>query len=82
MNVSIFHLFVNVATPKPLLLRQHYYTCATSISSCGKNAVCVYVCVYLQYGHLVPQLALLLGGKTKLVDDFDSYVSPCFPVFA
>lgn len=41
-----------------------------------------FVRVYLQYGHLIPQLALLLGGKAKLVYDFDSYVPPCLPVLS
>lgn len=40
------------------------------------------VCVYLQYGHLIPQLALLLGGKAKLVYDFDCYVPSRLPVLS
>lgn len=40
------------------------------------------VCIYLQYGHFVPQLALLLGGEAKLVDDFDSYVPARHPVLS
>lgn len=52
------------------------YVQMISIYSCIKT----YVCIYLQYGHLIPQLTLLLGGKAKLVNDFDSYIPPCFPV--
>ena len=37
---------------------------------------------YLQDGHLVPQLALLLGGEPHLIDDLDGHVSARLPVFA
>lgn len=36
---------------------------------------------YLQNGHLVPQLALLLGGEPHFVDDFDRHVSAALSVF-
>jgi len=36
---------------------------------------------YLQDGHLVPQLALLLGGEPHLIDDLDGHVSTALPVF-
>lgn len=42
----------------------------------------MYMCVYLQYGHFIPQLALLLGGKAKLVNNFNSYVPACLPVLS
>lgn len=44
--------------------------------------MCVCVCVYLQYGHLVPQLTLLLGGEAQLVDDLDGHVPPRLPVLS
>lgn len=44
--------------------------------------VCVCVCVYLQDGHLVPQLTLLLGGEAQLVDDFDGHVPASLPVLS
>ena len=37
---------------------------------------------YLQDGHLVPQLALLLGGEPHLIDDLDGYVAARLPVLA
>ena len=36
---------------------------------------------YLEDGHLVPQLALLLGGKPHFVNDFDRHVSAGLSVF-
>lgn len=37
---------------------------------------------YLQYGHLVSQLALLLGWKSHLVNDLDGNISATLSVFA
>ena len=36
---------------------------------------------YLEDGHLIPQLTLLLGGEPHLVNDFDRHVSPRLSVF-
>lgn len=37
--------------------------------------------LYLQDGHLVPQLALLLGREPHLIDDLYGHVSAALPVF-
>ena len=54
-------------------------TCTVSQLQWNIQHVCVF---YLEYGHLVPQLALLFGGKAELVDDFDSHIPPCLPVLS
>lgn len=65
---------------------QHQYPVWASIlyrQVCSvPTAVVRGVCAYLQYGHFISQLALLLGGKAKLVDDFNCYVPPCLPVLS
>ena len=65
-------------------IQQHWYPLSGKAPvlchSCSETySMCVF---YLEYGHLVPQLALLLGGKAELVDDFDSHVPPCLPVLS
>lgn len=46
------------------------------------NGSCWCARVYLQYGHLVPQLTLLFGGEAQLVDDFDGHVPASLPVLS
>lgn len=58
----------------------HYVPKYLLLGATGKPALMV--CFYLQYGHFVPQLALLLGGEAKLVNDFDGYVPARHPVLS